>query len=261
VWQREHVAPEVIAHRGSNREEPEHSLAAYLRALDEGADGVECDIRLTRDGAAVCVHDRTITRTSSGRGTVSEMNLADLMLFDFSAERTEFRDPAFLPNDPTRTAVLTLDRLLTSVNAKSPTAKFSIETKHPTRYGRYLELELLEALERHHLGPDRVRVMSFSRLAVEWMAKRHPFPTIYLRDRLPKRLMDGSLPAGVSGLGLSVGSLRTNRGIVEAMQARGHLVHIWVVNEPHDIEMCVHLGVDAIISDRPGFVREVLARG
>lgn len=252
---------EVIAHRGSNREEPEHSLAAYVRALDEGADGVECDIRLTRDGAAVLVHDRTITRTSSGRGTVSEMTLAELMMFDFSVEKTDFRDPAFLPNDPTRSSVLTLDRMLTSVTSKSPTAKFSIETKHPTRYGRYLELELLDALVRHRLGPDRVRVMSFSRWAVEWMAKRHPFETIYLRDRLPAKWRDGSLPPGVTGLGLSVQTLRTRRDIVKAVQDRGGIIHIWVVNEPHDIAMCAELGVNAIISDRPGYVREVLARG
>ena len=66
MWECWRVAIEVIAHRGSNEEEPEHSLAAYLRAIDEGVDGVECDVRLTADGTLVLVHDRRINRTSSG---------------------------------------------------------------------------------------------------------------------------------------------------------------------------------------------------
>ena len=59
---------EVVAHRGANDEEPEHSLAAYLKAVEQGADAIECDVRLTADGTLVCVHDRRIDRTSTGRG-------------------------------------------------------------------------------------------------------------------------------------------------------------------------------------------------
>ncbi|WP_301182441.1 glycerophosphodiester phosphodiesterase family protein, partial [Nocardia farcinica] len=66
-------APFVVAHRGASGTRPEHTLAAYEQALEEGADGVECDVRLTRDGHLVCVHDRTVDRTSSGTGLVSEM--------------------------------------------------------------------------------------------------------------------------------------------------------------------------------------------
>jgi glycerophosphoryl diester phosphodiesterase len=55
--------PFVVAHRGASGERPEHTLAAYELALQEGADGVECDVRLTRDGHLVCVHDRRVVRT------------------------------------------------------------------------------------------------------------------------------------------------------------------------------------------------------
>src|SRR5262245_40567838 len=70
--------PFVYAHRGSSELVAEHTLGAYLRAIDEGADGLECDVRLTRDGHLVCVHDRRIDRTSTGRGVVSDFDLADL---------------------------------------------------------------------------------------------------------------------------------------------------------------------------------------
>jgi len=72
------TSPLVFAHRGGADALPEHTLAAYLRALDEGADGVECDVRLTRDGHLVCVHDRRLNRTSNGRGLVSTKTLAEL---------------------------------------------------------------------------------------------------------------------------------------------------------------------------------------
>jgi len=68
--------PLVFAHRGSSAALPEHTLGAYLRALDEGADGLECDVRLTRDGHLVCLHDRRLERTSNGRGLVSSKTLA-----------------------------------------------------------------------------------------------------------------------------------------------------------------------------------------
>ena len=75
--------PFVVAHRGASAERPEHTLAAYELALAEGADGVECDVRLSRDGHLVCVHDRRVDRTSNGTGLVSDMSPAELRELDF----------------------------------------------------------------------------------------------------------------------------------------------------------------------------------
>src|SRR4026208_1023890 len=61
---------QAIAHRRSSKDAPEHTLSAYKRALDDGADALECDVRLTRDGHLVCVHDRPGGRTSNRRGAV-----------------------------------------------------------------------------------------------------------------------------------------------------------------------------------------------
>ena len=138
---------QVIAHRGANEDEPEHSLAAYVRALDEGVDGVECDVRLTADGDLVCIHDRRVDRTSSGRGVVSSLTLPELERQDFSGGPDlwlDFEEPA---QDPARTQVLTLRMLLATMIDASPTVGFSIETKHPTRYGAYVEQSLIELLE------------------------------------------------------------------------------------------------------------------
>src|SRR3978361_1116459 len=83
--------PLGAAHRGAAAECPEHTLAAYELALREGADGVECDVRLTRDGHLVCVHDRKVDRTSNGTGLVSEMTLAQLRELDFGTWHPSWR--------------------------------------------------------------------------------------------------------------------------------------------------------------------------
>ena len=74
VWRRFRATahPFVVAHRGASGDRPEHTLAAYDIALQQGAEGVECDVRLTRDGHLVCVHDRRVDRTSTGSGLVSD---------------------------------------------------------------------------------------------------------------------------------------------------------------------------------------------
>mgnify|MGYP003374742004 CR=1 FL=1 len=83
---------EVVAHRGSSADVPEHTLAAYEQAVTDGADALECDVRLTADGHLVCVHDRRIDRTSDGRGIVSTMTLSDLDGLDFGAWYAEQRE-------------------------------------------------------------------------------------------------------------------------------------------------------------------------
>ena len=83
---------EVVAHRGSSADSPEHTLAAYEQAVADGADALECDVRLTADGHLVCVHDRRIDRTSDGRGIVSTMTLSDLDGLDFGAWYAEQRE-------------------------------------------------------------------------------------------------------------------------------------------------------------------------
>ncbi len=79
------VRPMIVAHRGASFAVAEHTLDAYKAAIESGADAVECDVRLTRDGHLVCVHDRTVNRTSDGRGVVSELDLPSLERLDFAS--------------------------------------------------------------------------------------------------------------------------------------------------------------------------------
>jgi len=255
--------PQVVAHRGASAAAPEHTLAAYERAISEGADALECDVRLTADGKLVCVHDRRIDRTSSGRGPVSTATLAELDAHDFGSWHDnwdDFEDPPDI--DESRSRVLTLERLLELTAAAD--VQLAIETKHPTRYGGLVESGVVELLARFGLdrspaeGPSRVRVMSFSTQALRRMRALAPdVPTVLLMQHVAIRYRDGQLPFGsrIAGPGISI--IRAHPEFVSKVQSAGNQVHVWTVDEVSDIDLCLDLGVDAIISNRPA---EVLAR-
>ena len=72
----------VLAHRGYSSRAPENTMAAFRLALEAGADGLELDVQLTRDGEAVVIHDFTLDRTTDGSGFVAQYTLAELRQFD-----------------------------------------------------------------------------------------------------------------------------------------------------------------------------------
>ncbi len=261
-------SPYVIAHRGSSEDAPEHTLAAYRKAIEDGADALECDVRLTRDGHLVCVHDRRIDRTSNGRGVLSTLELAELTELDWGSWREtweDFEDPEVPDRD--RAQILTLRRLLDVVASAGRRVEVAIETKHPTRYAGLVERRLAELLDefgwRHpRLGQrSPVRVMSFSQLSLRRMHTLAPsVDTVFLMERVPLRFRDGSLPPRVPIAGPSIEIVRAHPGYVARAHRRGNAVHVWTVDDPADVALCLDLGVDAIITNRPRRVLDAVAQ-
>jgi glycerophosphoryl diester phosphodiesterase len=305
----------VVAHRGASEEAPEHTLAAYRRAIEDGADALECDVRLTADGQLVCVHDRRINRTSNGRGAVSSLELSDLAALDFGSWKGQAADTeAPDRNSRDSTAVLTLERLLQLVADAGRRVELAIETKHPTRWAGRVEEQLLALLRRYGLaGPPSatgaaadawhssaadtwhssapaasggapagerppaggapageqsagrapgVRVMSFSARSLQRVRAAAPaIPTVYLMQFVLPRHRDGQLPPGVRIAGPSIRIVRNHPDYVARLHRAGHRVHVWTVDDPADVDLCVRLGVDAIITNRPRQVLSQLGRG
>jgi glycerophosphoryl diester phosphodiesterase len=253
--------PQVVAHRGSSGVEPEHTLKAYRRALNEGAEALECDVRLTADGHLVCVHDRRIDRTSNGRGTVSGMPLTELEKLDWASWKHVWREPDDDPPemDEAGGSILTLERLFEMVKDWGRPVDLAIETKHPTRFAGLVEQRLIELLDRYGWARPRrgamspARIMSFSWLSLRRCLELAPaLETVYLMDRVPIRFRDGSLPLGARASGPSIDIVRTHPEYVARAHAAGNQVHVWTVNDDADVALCAGLGVDAIITDHPG---------
>lgn len=263
---RQHM--KVYAHRGASEEVPEHTLAAYKQAITDGADGLECDVRLTADSQLVCVHDRRIDRTSDGQGLVSTLELADLRSLDFGRWKdtwADFEDPEEPDRD--RSEVLTLDTLLGLVADAGRPVELLVETKHPTRYAGLVERRLVETLHRYGYAHPRlgsvspVKVMSFSQRGLRRIRQLAPsLTTVLLMHRVPSRFRDGSLPLGVSVAGPSVDIVRAHPHYVARVHGHGYAVHVWTVNRVLDLDLCAGMGVDAVITDRPRRALEWLNR-
>lgn len=257
------VRPQVVAHRGASHDNAEHTLRAYVAALDDGADGVECDVRLTADGHLVCVHDRDLRRTAGSRGVVSTMELAELDELDFASWKNPWADldDEAPMRDERLDRVLTLRTLLETVADYDRRVEVAIETKHPTRYGGLVERRLVELLRQ--FGWDRpgapVRVMSFSWAALQRVERLAPdVQLVQLLDRSRQwpMLRQAIGPGWLVGPGID--ELTDHHKLGKRIRKSGHDMHVWTVNTPAQLDLCLHLGVKAVITDRPAYLLDLL---
>lgn len=262
-------SPIVIAHRGSSENIAEHTLAAYQRAIEDGADGLECDARLTADGVLVCVHDRRIDRTSDGRGVVSAKTYNELSQRDYGSWKEQWPQEVDgelpLPERSMR-GLLTLEKLIELAVSAGRPVDLSIETKHPVRYAGLVEDRVISLVRRFGLeqpSPEgaRVRLMSFSEVALRRVRALSPgMKTVLLMDRVPLRARSGWLPSGAKIAGPGMHVIRADPGYVERVHSAGSAVHVWTVDQDADIDLCISLGVDGIITNRPAAVLARLGR-
>lgn len=253
------MRPKVVAHRGASEENAEHTLGAYLKALDVGAEGLECDVRLTADGHLVCVHDRDLRRTASTKGLVSTMQLADLDQLDFSSWKNPWADLDDEADDQDIALgkVLTLRKLLETVADYDRRVELAIETKHPTRYGGLVERRLVELLREFGWGKAGapVRIMSFSWTALQRANRLAPeLEYVMLVDKarhwpMLRRMVE---PGWIIGPGIA--ELTEHPGLGRRLRAAGKRVHVWTVNTDEQLQTCLDLGVEAVITDRPAYM-------
>ena len=223
------------------------------------------------------MHDRTVDRTSNGRGVVSELDLDRLERLDFGSWHEQWPvssdellgDEPYLagvePDVDTRGRVLRLEKLLELVTASPRPVRMFIETKHPTRYAGLVEKELVRTLRRFGLvraerrratddpGDSLVTVMSFAPIALRRVRLLAPtVPTVLLLERLGPARRIGDLPAGTAAAGPGLDLVRAHPKFVARVHEHGHLVYVWTVDDPDDIAFVLGLGVDAVISNDPG---------
>lgn len=259
--------PQVVAHRGASAEAAEHTLAAYLLALEQGADGLECDVRMTRDGHLVCLHDSRIDRTSTGHGPVSAYDLATLATYDFGVRPGELADGATEHAEPGRpyAGLLTLAELLGLVAEWPDPVRLFIETKHPAPQRGLVESTLVALLAEHGLTAPKSRldspvvIMSFSAKALRRVRAAAPqLPTVALLPTLSS-VRSGELPPWADIAGPRFGALRADPGFVLRAAAHGHPIYCWTVDEPADVALCAELGVTYLATNRPATARRQLA--
>ncbi len=247
--------PILVAHRGGARLAPENTLTAFRRAVHLwGADMLELDVRLTADGEVVVFHDASVERTTAGRGRVADLSLADLQALDAGATFVDLAGEASFRGSGVR--VPTLAEVLVEL----PRTRLNVEAKC-----REVAGPLVEVVRRHRAEH---RVL----LAAEFEANRRDargYEGAWGASRsqlIPFQLLHGTPLSRAYTPACDVlqvprrwrgRDVVTPRFVAEA-HARNLPVHVWVVDDPHEMRELLGLGVDAIQTDRPDLLARVL---
>lgn len=231
---------QVTAHRGSSIKAPENTLPAIEQALVDGADAVEIDVRRTADGRLVLWHDSDLLRLGGQDRAVSDVTFETLREIDIGAAL----DPRFLG-----TRVATLREAIETLRGQ---AEIYVDVKRTTD-SRGLTRDVVALLQAE--GVVGQSAILSSRPSV--LAQAHELAPGLKRVQLAEFVLGELDPDNFDAL-----ALRQNRvSAAEVARARrhGHELHVWTVNDPAAMERFIDLGVDNIITDRPGILADRLA--
>lgn len=212
----------IYAHRGYSQKFPEGTKTAYLEAVKAGADGFECDVRLTRDKQIVCFHDRTLRRIVGKAGVISKLSLSEL--------KTKFD-------------ILTLEELVDI--AISSKKDLLIETKHPVQSGGEIESAVVSLLNFRKAEIEssniEIIVMSFSFLAVRRLRKIYPNVMKVIKYRVSWWLNSDAQVAVNKEL------IINRKKNVEKIKAKK--VFLWTVNDKTELHAVKQLAGYNVITD------------
>jgi glycerophosphoryl diester phosphodiesterase len=223
----------IYAHRGASGEFAEGSEAAYLAAIEQGSDGFECDVRLTKDKQIICYHDKDAKRLSN----------LDLKIADTNYDQLK---KAINP--------LKLEQLLDlAIKSKKDLV---IETKHPVPTGGEIERAVHKLLKNKSKEIDQsgiqIFLISFSFLAT-LRNKKSSYKSGYL---VSKKILAKFNPTDLIAANIEI--IRSDHSFVLKQMKKGKQVIVWTVNDEDDLKLCQDLGVKAVITDYPERARKIL---
>jgi glycerophosphoryl diester phosphodiesterase len=220
----------IYAHRGSSIEHPELTMAAYKAAIDDGADGFECDVRLTKDNQLVLWHDADMQRVAGNSARIADSTFKEIKSHYAQA--------------------ITLEELL--ILARDNKKDLAIETKHPVPSASAVEKKVMRLLAQENHVAD-IHVMSFSWLALENIRKINPKQkTVALLHDTFSFAMRRFTSAQSIGPGITA-----FRNKPQLNQDPRNLF-IWTVDDADDMHFCADNGVDVLITNTPSYARSVL---
>lgn len=249
--------PLKVAHRGGAGLAPENTLAAFRKALEVGADAVELDLHMSKDGALVVMHDPDLFRTTGASGEIRTLTLTELHKFNAAAT---YRGNGVVPQH-----IPTLQEVLALVKGR---ANVQIEIKLSPDHARYpgMEAKVIAAVREYDMLAN-VTVISFDFATLRAIRTLEPtvqtcalVASLYLSRFDVRR--DATLVAadlarqGCRNVGVKCTWLTAP--LLHALRARDFRVGVWTVNDAFSICKFADMGVDFITSDRPDLLRQLL---
>mgnify|MGYP000373104661 FL=1 len=227
------------AHRGASADFPEHTMAAYRGAIEQGALGFECDIRITKDEVPVLWHDANMKKEAKNSAIIANSTYAEVK--------------SIYP------ALMTLNELLDLAieNKKS----LALETKHPVPTGNRVEELVITELQRRKDAIKKsginIAIMSFSWFAIEKIKKMDPtIKSVMLLGDITNKITRRFTSAQV--IGPSVEMIKKSPELVREIKSSGKELYVWTVDSTEDLQYCASVGVDIVMTNRPAHARSVL---
>ena len=250
--------PWVVAHRGYRGLYPENTLAAFEAAIAVGADMVELDVCLTRDRVPVVIHDKTLYRTTDGKGLVSEHSLSELKELDAGSWfSSEFKGEAV----PTLEELLQLvrGRILVNIEIKQD----SFESPAPPDAIEFQICELVERLEM----VDSVLISSFEHFIfsrIQRWYRDHGKSTALRIAPLQEVPLSEELALGLcqrqSAYSYNPNENHVTPSLIEIMKAGGFRIFPYTINDEKRMEQLIKWGATGIISDEPELLWKVIRK-
>lgn len=255
-------SPWLVAHRGGSRLAPQNTLAAFDRAAALGADCIETDVRLSRDGVVVVFHDEETAALTGEPGTIEARTVAEIERLDAAYLFSEDGGGSF----PLRGAGVRVPTLAEALR-RYPRMRFNVDAKSDDP----ALADALARVVREARAEARVCVGSFVDAQAERLGALLPGVCRFLPEQAATRHVlaakSGAAPVGLPG-GYDLADLPARMGdltvvdppVLDHFHRLGIPVHVWTVDEEEEMRALLALGVDGIVTDRPDVLARVLGR-
>nr|WP_289037505.1 glycerophosphodiester phosphodiesterase [uncultured Allobacillus sp.] len=255
--------PLVIAHQGGEHLRPSNTMIAFEHATELGADVLETDIHISKDGYLIAIHDPTVDRTTDGTGRVADYTLKELKQLDAGYY---FEKNGKHPYRGRGIQLITIEELF----QRFPNMRFVLEIKdtNPSNQIDTLIKRLVHLINTYEMR-DQVLIGSFDQQIVnQFRAEAGPgvvtsggrnevkkfvvFNKFFMKNFYRPQVEALQIPQAESGFDLTTSS------IVEGAKRIGMRLHYWTVNDPKDMRSLIENGADGIITDRPDLLIDLL---
>lgn len=229
---------EIFAHRGASGYAPENTNEAFILAHKQGADGIELDVQLTKDGEVVVIHDETLDRTSDGKGAVRDYTLEELRRFSFDNRMEQHG----------RVGIPTLREVLSLV--KPWDMKLNIELKTGIYWYPGIEEKTVRLVKEAGME-ERILYSSFNHYSIRKVREIAPeAETAFLYSDVILDVDRYARENGVNGLHPALYHVKMEDFLKQYVESQ-LAVRVWTVNQEADMEWLIRAGVTAVITNRP----------
>jgi len=237
----------IWAHRGASGYAPENTLESFKRAVEMGAEGIELDVQLTKDGQLVVIHDETVDRTSDHKGFVKDIDFAEIRTYNFNNHNSEY-EFCMIP---------TLEEVFELI--KPTDMVINIELKTGVFEYPGIEEKVLELVDKYEMG-DRIIYSSFNHYSVKKIRELRPesYCAFLHTDRIIN-IAEYAHEHQMNALHPGFWILADPRYLREARKYNLE-INSWTINDEPYIYMALKLGIDAIITNYPDKVIKIRSK-